>query len=235
MVTDLVDSRLVSPLREEEELVRQFATNSKLLDLSSAAGGFSDPTGTLTGYSKMQADSLDNRQGHFSDDLVTGINDEEMIEEQRRILEQIERANHAVNVGSSTLTEISSGTGTKASRSPYCLDHVTRVGNLRIRVKGTRHAYDSIAQGSAVVVHCSCCQAVLQVPSSTKNVFCTLCGQVTPMEHALNVSSHQHHRMGVADGDIARKVQVQEIDVASSLKARALLLGGYTSTGVLLP
>ena len=167
-------------------------------------------------------------------DLNRLIHDQETIDTQRRLLDQFERAKKPatskkdvlgsspstiVTAPSTYMTIIDQGSSTSSS---FCgNDYVTRIGKQTIRVKGTRHTHDSIAKGAAVIVQCSYCQAVLQLPSNAKNLFCTLCKHVTPMEQALNVSTHR--LIGVADSDIARKVQGQEIDVASSLKIRALL------------
>jgi len=164
--------------------------------------------------------------------------DQDMIEEQRRLLEQFERTKRAAVPSSDTagtnrlpVTTIktrkhehpSQGSSSSSSASLFsCDDHATRIQNHFVRVKGSRHAYDAIAHGSAVIVQCSGCYAVLQVPSNAKNVFCTVCNHVTPMDLALNVSSQ---RLNVQDSDIARKIQIQEIDAASSLKAKSLLRG----------
>jgi hypothetical protein len=97
-------------------------------------------------------------------------------------------------------------------------DRMTRLGNGRkLRVKGTQHAYISIARGTAIIVTCPCCQTVLQVDASTKLLYCTRCQHVSPIELATSPTSNGNNA-GLHDYQIARSVQQQEIDVAYARK-----------------
>jgi LSD1 subclass zinc finger protein len=89
-------------------------------------------------------------------------------------------------------------------------DHVTYIGSQRVRVKGTKQAHLAIANGDATLVGCSACGAVLQVPRTTKNLFCTLCHHITSMEVATLCV-----RQGI-DQHIATSMQQQEFHVAQA-------------------
>lgn len=227
-------------LREQEKLLRHFAnstlSDSPVLTVNDLVPSY--PV-TMSDIHKQQGGYLHNSASPSSiiimpstgyssetdEDDSTFIVDPEMIEEQRRILEQIKQQNQ--HHGTSSQTHPSTPrTGDGAawiSLEMHVDDQVIKTGMQNLRVKGTRYAYESIAQGSAVIVQCSICQAILQVSSIATNLYCTACRQLTPMEQALNVSAC---RAGATDKDIARKVQFQEICAASSMKTRALLQGG---------
>jgi hypothetical protein len=97
-------------------------------------------------------------------------------------------------------------------------DRVTRLHNgKKIRVKGTQHAYMSIARGTAIIVTCPCCQTVSQVDASTKLLYCTRCQNVSPIELATS-STNNGNNVGLCDYQIAGSVQQQEIDVAFARK-----------------
>jgi hypothetical protein len=93
-------------------------------------------------------------------------------------------------------------------------DRVTRLNNgKKLRVKGTQHAYMSIARGTAIIVTCPCCQTVLQVDASAKRLYCTRCQHVSPIELA-----NKGNNVGLYDDRIVGSVQQQEIDVACARK-----------------
>jgi hypothetical protein len=97
-------------------------------------------------------------------------------------------------------------------------DRVTRLNNgKKLRVKGTQHAYMSIARGTAIIVTCPCCQTVLQVDASAKLLYCTRCQNVSPIELATSSTSNGNNN-GLYDYQIAGSVQQQEIDVACARK-----------------
>eukprot|EP00934_Nitzschia_sp_Nitz4_P002009 Nitzschia sp. Nitz4//scaffold291_size36643//10019//10852//NITZ4_007762-RA/size36643-processed-gene-0.27-mRNA-1//-1//CDS//3329546124//2009//frame0 len=94
-------------------------------------------------------------------------------------------------------------------------DQMFRMGNKNVKVKGTSHTYQSIADGKATIVQCSSCAAILQVGKTAKLVFCGNCQQVTPIETARNICVN---RVGSTDAHIARSLQAQELDVAYARK-----------------
>jgi hypothetical protein len=97
-------------------------------------------------------------------------------------------------------------------------DRMTRLGNGRkLRIKGTQHAYMSIARGTAIIVTCPCCQTVLQVDASTKLLYCTRCQHVSPIDLTTSPTSNGSNA-GLRDHQIAGSVQQQEIDVAYARK-----------------
>lgn len=109
--------------------------------------------------------------------------------------------------------------------SYHAKDREIQMGKYKLTVKGTSHVYNSIWQGSATIVQCSFCQAILQVGTTTKLVFCLYCQEVTPMEVARNVSTSPFlggggQQVAVADQDVAQVVQWQEDAVARARKGR---------------
>lgn len=118
-------------------------------------------------------------------------------------------------------TEIRQKNSSMAKRSStfHQSDQTLRMGNRNLQVKGTRHAYDAISSGSATIVQCSSCQAILQVGSSAKLLYCVHCHQVTPIEIAR--SNINGGRVGATDARIAKQIQNQEYDVAMVRKAAA--------------
>jgi LSD1 subclass zinc finger protein len=87
-------------------------------------------------------------------------------------------------------------------------DIVTHVGGKRVRVKGLKQAHVAMAKGCATIVGCPACGTILQVPNGTKNLFCTLCESITPMEVAIaSLPIHMDER-------IAQNMQKQEVYIA---------------------
>lgn len=108
-------------------------------------------------------------------------------------------------------------------------DRNFQVGQKNLRVQGTRKAYDAIATGNAIIVQCATCQAILQIASSAKLLYCTLCENVTPVDLAreqavtdprTNNSTAAANDTTAADLDerISRTLQNQEQDVACARK-----------------
>jgi hypothetical protein len=103
-------------------------------------------------------------------------------------------------------------------------DSVKHFGNGRkVRVKGMRQAYDSVARGTAILVQCPCCNTYLQVDRSAKAVYCICCHQVVPMDAATGGSSPSSH-----DADVARLVQSQEHEIAHARKTASSASGSTT-------
>ena len=78
-----------------------------------------------------------------------------------------------------------------------------------VQVRGTNNTWKNIAKGTATLVQCPVCFTILQVGSSAKLLFCTMCQAVSPI--GVNVEAAADDR---ADSLIAAVVQQQEIDVA---------------------
>ena len=60
-------------------------------------------------------------------------------------------------------------------------DTVTKVGKQRVRIKGTRHVYESISNGTATLVRCVSCHGVFQVSATAKRLYCTHCHEISPI------------------------------------------------------
>jgi hypothetical protein len=243
-------------LRQQEAMLRQIAEDSR----KPAAPDQRDhptlppPTGS--------ADHQRSDSDESNEDFCNFLDNEEMIREQQRIVEQIQRErfkkqeepprecrpSSAVDVLTECLSDAAKlrHATLSSSHSNYfevprrrqqqqqekkeCPNHcivpakqhqdqvVQLSGRKTLWVKGTEHTYKSIAQGTATIVQCASCQAVLQVGSSAKLVYCTNCQHVTPMELAREVASG-------LDSQIARSLQAQEIDVACARKLARLTRG----------
>jgi hypothetical protein len=119
-----------------------------------------------------------------------------------------------------------SSLSTSTARSCHVVnDQVFQVGNKNLRVRGTRKAYDAIANGRAMIVQCATCRAILQVAMSAKLLYCSLCGNVTPVTLAQEqpvLDPHYPRRGGGGSDDldtrISRTIQQQEEDVAYARK-----------------
>lgn len=182
--------------------------------------------------SNMSSESLDTNFSDFS-------NDDKLIREQRRILDEIQWHHEAKpstitkdelynttqnltpkKVDSLTIPNKSSKTIPAGNNKGIASsqDRVTRLINgKRLRVKGTQHTCMSIARGTAIIVTCPCCQTVLQVDASTKLLYCTCCQHVSPIELATSPTNHGN-KVGLYDNQIAVSIQRQEIDVACTRK-----------------
>jgi hypothetical protein len=80
----------------------------------------------------------------------------------------------------------------------------------KVRIRGTKHTWNDVAKGTAVIVQCPCCQSVLQVGTKAKLLYCTVCNEVSPVEL---LSS------GVCDdNDLADALQDQEIEISLEKK-----------------
>ena len=63
----------------------------------------------------------------------------------------------------------------------------TRYGRRKLIVRDKRKTLDSIALGDAILVQCLACRSVLQVPSHSKLLFCTICHDVSRIERRSDV------------------------------------------------
>jgi hypothetical protein len=95
---------------------------------------------------------------------------------------------------------------------------VTKIGKQRLTIKGTSHTYTAIANGTATLVQCMSCKAILQVGASAKLLYCSNCQHVTPIE----LARYNHTVQPSVDQQIARTIQQQELDVACARKLSKL-------------
>mmetsp|Transcript_18169 Transcript_18169/g.34703 ORF Transcript_18169/g.34703 Transcript_18169/m.34703 type:complete len:232 (-) Transcript_18169:169-864(-) len=88
-----------------------------------------------------------------------------------------------------------------------------RIGHFdcgkKVLIKGASRVYRDIDEGNAIIVHCPCCRAVLQVGKGTVNLFCSVCKRISPVNNtSLGGTSSRF------DDEIASTVQNQEYEVA---------------------
>jgi hypothetical protein len=246
-------------IQQQEAIMRDFRRNKNQMRAASSNSFFEKKTNAgivpppiIT--PPVSQDEVDTDASYNADTYTSFCdfsNDPELIREQRRIFQEIQRQRETTKPKSITqnevdhLTEQVLETSIRQSsrrlsgRSIHsqtrglpdskiipsdkviasCQDRVMRLGNGKtLKVKGTTHAYMSIARGTAIIVTCPCCQTVLQVDASTKLLFCTRCQQVSPIELATANTNNCNHGNGLADAQIAGSVQQQEIDVACARK-----------------
>eukprot|EP00540_Astrosyne_radiata_P023304 CAMPEP_0116852432 /NCGR_PEP_ID=MMETSP0418-20121206/17287_1 /TAXON_ID=1158023 /ORGANISM="Astrosyne radiata, Strain 13vi08-1A" /LENGTH=307 /DNA_ID=CAMNT_0004484589 /DNA_START=193 /DNA_END=1116 /DNA_ORIENTATION=- len=129
----------------------------------------------------------------------------------------------------------SSTQGSSTGALPFSEDTTVNLNDGRkVRVRGIKHTWKDIARGETTLVNCPGCRAVLQVGAKAKLLYCTQCGEVSPIEspkHDKEGSSKVTSRSGgqragaqhvpcltAGDGQIAQVVQQQEMDVAIARK-----------------
>lgn len=115
-----------------------------------------------------------------------------------------------------------SAIGVMATTTDDCVQKVSAVKKLRL--KGTRHVYKAIEQGTSALAQCFNCHTILHVPKSCTAVYCSMCHQVTPMELACATTNSCDARSSkidttIGDDEIAAILQQQELDVACARDA----------------
>jgi LSD1 subclass zinc finger protein len=111
-------------------------------------------------------------------------------------------ANEASLDSSDSFTRLSSGPEDSAR-------HVSK--GRKLRLKGARHVYKAIENGTSTLVQCFNCRTSLHVPQACTAVYCAVCHQVTPMDLARTSASGAST---LNDSEIAEALQRQELDVA---------------------
>jgi hypothetical protein len=168
------------------------------------------------------------------------VTDDEVIEEQRRIMQafkdsigqalvQSETSTAPMNKEStldrqrSTNDEVGAVKGAHSkirntdqlslrSLQSYQDRTVLLSNGRRLRVKGTKHVYKSIAEGKAVLVQCSSCDIVSQVDPACQALYCPICHQLTPVSASITTTS---------DSELARSIQHPEIGGRSPIAPQA--------------
>jgi hypothetical protein len=153
------------------------------------------------------------------------VTDDEVIEEQRRIMQAFKASNGKALVQTETSTPPINEESTadrncsttdqvgaaKGARSKIPNTEQLSLRNLqtyqdrtvllsngrRLRVKGTKHVYKSIAEGKAVLVQCSSCDIVSQVDPACQALYCPICHQLTPVSESITTAS---------DSELARSI-----------------------------
>jgi hypothetical protein len=246
-------------IQQQEAIMRDFRNKNQRRAASSnsffekkASADILPPTPpTITPPVSQDEVDTDASYKADTDPLLCGfLNDPELIREQRRIFQEIQRQRETTKPKSISQNEVDhlteqvletsirqgprrisgSSIGSQTRGLPdskiipsdkviaSCQDSVMRLGNGKtLKVKGTTHAYMSIARGTAIIVTCPCCQTVLQVDASTKLLLCTRCQQVSSIELA-TANTNNNHGNGLTDAQIAGSIQQQEIGVARARK-----------------
>ena len=257
--------------RQQEAIWRQISDDKETqmaprqLEISTARFSHYNPMQgvSTTAYTSTVSYSKQVVENERDDTFLQFLQDSDMIREQRRILELIQKGNqqqesqlqrqtnykascpsdrlrdmdvvvreactlhHAISSSDSSSSQLIrrqpslDSTSSIKTRKPndgivpvHHIDTVTKVGKCNLRIKGISHTYKSIAEGTAIIVQCPTCKAILQLTSSAKLLYCTNCSQVTPVELARATQSFDTS----VDQQIARTMQHQELDVACALK-----------------
>ena len=62
-------------------------------------------------------------------------------------------------------------------------------GGKTVRVRGTKHTWRDIARGRATIVQCPACSAVLQIGAKVKLLYCSQCGEISPLDRTVQPPS----------------------------------------------
>lgn len=171
---------------------------------------------------------LETRRSHQDTSDFQGNQD--IVDEQRRILAQIQQENcnkASPSVSRRTARAPPPLTSLCASQNgdisshmvQHVSDHTMQRGARKVNVKGTDHTIQSIASGKAVLAQCSSCYTILQVGETAKHVYCTQCETVTSMEEARGVCTS---KAGATDDLISKSLQRQEMSIALRKKTDLL-------------
>jgi hypothetical protein len=141
---------------------------------------------------------------------ATELSDDDVIQEQIRILQEIQSATDDIEKKSTPYHQNTSSCSiepwvcstsvhfSKAKDSQYEDQTLCLHNGVKMRVKGTKQVLESIANGEAVLTKCTSCDTVSQVSLHTKTLYCTQCNQISPVTEMVN------------DFQLARSIQHQE-------------------------
>lgn len=165
--------------------------------------------------------------------------DTAVVRKPRRTSMPSTRIHHHMNLPavpsrSSFTTSAHQGNDTMSTRRPSTKlvggHYALLEDGTKIRVKGTRHTFQSILQGQATLVQCPACRTMFQISASASHIYCTSCEQISPMEMALMASAANTGGGGggqttsstAIDDRIACVVQRQEMVVPEPMKRAAV-------------
>lgn len=218
------------------------------------------PPPTMDDWGSMQvmappSDIQQNYTASSIDDLIAGMDPEavqmilgmdgmsdeekrEMLEEQAKILADIERKKAAATNTTATARAdafeqrsygaavqsvgSSSGSGTRGSRKPApaaaSSSSDTRTVNLgsgqEVALHGQEKTRQAIEEGTAILVQCLSCSNWMQVTESATLMFCPVCQVVSPVEKTQTAATQQEATQFKSDQELAEQLQKEEYDVA---------------------
>ena len=168
---------------------------------------------------------------------------EAFLEEQRKIMEQIEREKSNNEASSATARAMAfdqrssaavanvaasyeGGGRSSNSRSRPSSSRGTTV-NLggdagEVAVRGSEETQKAIEDGTAVIVNCMSCDQWMQVTEAAELMYCPICATVCPVEKkgAANTSNMEAAAQLAADMELAQKLQNEEYAGAEQRRSR---------------
>lgn len=182
--------RMVEEQRAIMEHIERQARDNKASEAAVKADAFAS---RMTGGS-MPSQSQSQSQSYAPSTSVDGFSASE-IEEQRKILEQIEAAKESAS-SSATGTQIQIGDGQK------------------VQLHGQEKTKEAINEGTAQLVLCLNCNNWMQVVGSATLMYCPICSVVTPVVKQDEVMSKEEILQMEADRKMAEMLQAEENAVA---------------------
>jgi len=187
--------------------------------MTNQTGGISAPPSTsreTSGVTTTAAESID-----------FGNVDPAEIEEQRKILEAIQKEAQKDKGGSAT-----GGYQSPAMQSAGAADRTVEIGDgKKVALHGQERTKEAIKDGSAVLVQCVNCDNWMQVTGAASLMFCPICSVVSPVVQKDSAMASEQAKQMEEDRKLAELLQNEENAAASSYPAvrRAAASGASTA------
>lgn len=208
----------------------------------SAMGGMEQMPPPPMPVDMQQTQQSDNQQA-FAEEFagLEGLSEEEkhsMMEEQRRIMEEIEK-NKSTKVASAAdafdqrsnaaVARIAGGEpararnpGSSSSKSkPSDPQRTVKVGeNQEVALHGQERTRAAIEDGTAILTQCVNCSNWMQVTDNATLMFCPVCQVVSPVDRENAVTTKEEALQMEADRKMAEELQNEEYSTAERAERR---------------
>jgi hypothetical protein len=187
------------------------------------------PQSTLEGIEPLQAPTTTEIAD--DDDIlnIPGLSPEErqaLMDEQRRIMEQIEQERAAnekaiAAARAESFDQRSNASVARAADGGSTAGAAAGGGNTRtvylgdgqeVALHGQERTKAAIAAGTAILVQCIHCQNWMQVTDTATLMYCPVCSVVSPVEKQTAVLTQEEARQLSADRRLAEQLQSEEYD-----------------------
>lgn len=171
---------------------------------------------------------------------MEGLSPEErsaLLEEQRKIMEQIERDkianksaiaavqadNFDMRSTAHALTAVGSNRA-PTTRPPAGAATGSKVdlgGGQEVPLHGPERTQEAIKDGTAILVQCVNCENWMQVTGNATLMYCPVCAVVSPIDHTTAAMSKEEAMQMEADRKMAEQLQNEEYEAADRPQRRA--------------
>jgi hypothetical protein len=138
---------------------------------------------------------------------LTEAEKQELINEQMRIMKQIEDSKKSSQVSAADAFE---------SRSFSAAVKAVNTGNSRgggtMQLYGQERTREAIADGTACTVQCTACESWMQITNTAQLMFCPVCQTVSPVQGS-GLTPEEAEQMA-ADAKLAEQLQKEEYESA---------------------